>query len=415
MTDSTRFLTSAQAAARLGVKPATLYAYVSRGLLVRHKAADGRTSLFDPAEITRLQNRSRARHSSPTDVVVASELTLVAGDAGRLWYRGLDPLDACRTHRFEEVAGWLWSGRGDAVRSWRADPASLRAARRAQSGLPKATPMSVRLTTIATAVAARHDTGTRPRGAEAAAADLMSCLVDALPGGDATPGAGVPVAGRLWPKLTDAAPSTELVKLLDASLSLTADHGLTYSSLVARITASGGASVAASVAAAMGAGLASVRSTRFGSIEQAIAAAASDGTMRAIDALDAVAIAAACSTEPYGSGDPRASVLLELLDDAAPDAAAASRALADELGRRGAGPPTASFAQAAVAVACGMRQHSGETISLVSRAAGWIAHALEEHRRPTPYRPRLAYTGPPPSASTPRRMLDAVTGYLSRS
>src|SRR5688500_17819603 len=123
LTDSTRFLTSAQAAARLGVKPATLYAYVSRGLLVRHKASDGRTSLFDPTDIARLQNRSRARHSSPTDVVVASELTLVAGDPGRLWYRGLDPLDACRTHRFEEVAGWLWSGREAAVRSWRADAA----------------------------------------------------------------------------------------------------------------------------------------------------------------------------------------------------------------------------------------------------------------------------------------------------
>ena len=33
MTDSTRYLSAAQAAARLGVKPATLYAYVSRGLI----------------------------------------------------------------------------------------------------------------------------------------------------------------------------------------------------------------------------------------------------------------------------------------------------------------------------------------------------------------------------------------------
>ncbi|HJW59403.1 MAG TPA: helix-turn-helix domain-containing protein, partial [Actinomycetota bacterium] len=36
-----RRLSTAEAAARLGVKPATLYAYVSRGLLGRERAADG--------------------------------------------------------------------------------------------------------------------------------------------------------------------------------------------------------------------------------------------------------------------------------------------------------------------------------------------------------------------------------------
>jgi citrate synthase len=40
------FLTVAETARRLGVKPATFYAYVSRGLLSRDKAADGRASLF---------------------------------------------------------------------------------------------------------------------------------------------------------------------------------------------------------------------------------------------------------------------------------------------------------------------------------------------------------------------------------
>ena len=41
-------LTAAEAAQRLGVKPATLYAYVSRGVLSRARAADGRGSLFYP-------------------------------------------------------------------------------------------------------------------------------------------------------------------------------------------------------------------------------------------------------------------------------------------------------------------------------------------------------------------------------
>jgi citrate synthase len=46
-------LTTAEAAARLGVKPATLYAYVSRGLLARERSPGGRTSTFDPAEVER--------------------------------------------------------------------------------------------------------------------------------------------------------------------------------------------------------------------------------------------------------------------------------------------------------------------------------------------------------------------------
>ena len=46
-----RRLTSAEAADRLGVKPATLYAYVSRGLLQAHRAVDARASLFHPDEV----------------------------------------------------------------------------------------------------------------------------------------------------------------------------------------------------------------------------------------------------------------------------------------------------------------------------------------------------------------------------
>ena len=43
----TEFLTATEAAQRLEVKPATLYAHVSRGVLRRDRAADGRGSLFD--------------------------------------------------------------------------------------------------------------------------------------------------------------------------------------------------------------------------------------------------------------------------------------------------------------------------------------------------------------------------------
>ena len=48
MEQLTGWLTAAEAAERLGVKPATLYAYVSRGVLARRRSPAGQ-SLFDPA------------------------------------------------------------------------------------------------------------------------------------------------------------------------------------------------------------------------------------------------------------------------------------------------------------------------------------------------------------------------------
>jgi citrate synthase len=367
LTESTRLLTSAQAAARLGVKPATLYAYVSRGLIERRTAPDGRTSLYDAADLARLERRSAKRHGSPADVVVASELTFVDTEAARISYRGLDPIDASRTRRFEEIAGWLWNGNFDGTGVWRS---------RRLPALPAAMPMLDRLQLTAAQLA----TSTQPSSTIGAATQLMSCLVDALPGASS----GGSFAERLWTKL---GASRGDPKVLDVALSLTADHGLTYSSLIARVAAAGGADVASCVTAAMSAGRASVASSRFREIETALA----NGTTIEPD------------TSPYPHGDPRGAAMLALLEVGE---AATVRSLAGDA-------PSAVVAQAAIAWASGMKPGSSEVISLISRVAGWIAHALEEYRRPTPFRPRLAYTGPAPR-STPIRMLDAVQGYLAR-
>src|SRR5580700_8834828 len=77
----TSWITAEAAAERLGVKRATLYAYVSRGLLVRKRAPDGRTSLFDPREIDKLTARGRPRHQpAGAELVIESALTDITGD-----------------------------------------------------------------------------------------------------------------------------------------------------------------------------------------------------------------------------------------------------------------------------------------------------------------------------------------------
>src|SRR5262249_61860100 len=58
-------LRTREAAAVLGVKPESLYAYVSRGLLERHRVPGDRGSWFDPGEVDRLASRGRGGAGAP--------------------------------------------------------------------------------------------------------------------------------------------------------------------------------------------------------------------------------------------------------------------------------------------------------------------------------------------------------------
>src|ERR1035437_6995999 len=52
---------AAEAAQRLGIKQASLYSYVSRGVLTRRRSAADRVSLFDAREVDTLARRGRTR------------------------------------------------------------------------------------------------------------------------------------------------------------------------------------------------------------------------------------------------------------------------------------------------------------------------------------------------------------------
>ena len=55
----TEWIGAAEAAERLGIKPASLYAYVSRGVLAGGGTRAGGRSLFDADEIARLARKGR--------------------------------------------------------------------------------------------------------------------------------------------------------------------------------------------------------------------------------------------------------------------------------------------------------------------------------------------------------------------
>ena len=248
-------LTAAEAARRLGVKPATLYAYVSRGVLTRRKDPAGRTSRFDAQEIEDLARRGRPRRQAgAADIVVESALTEI--DGAQFRYRGLDVAGLATRRTLEEVAEFLWTGEFPArPEPWPLRPEARAAGRAAQAALPAGVLPLERLQVIVPAMAAADPLRLQldPPAVRAAARGLIAGLVDCLPSPGAEPGPAVPVARRLWSRLTPRRPSPALLATLSAALVLLADHELAASTLAARVAASVRADPYAVVATGLGA------------------------------------------------------------------------------------------------------------------------------------------------------------------
>src|SRR5580698_3324512 len=238
----TDWITAAEAAARLGIKPASLYSYVSRGVLTPRRGADGRASLFDAAEIDGLARRGRPRRApGGSELVIESELTEISQD--RLRFRGHDAIALATSRSFEDVAGMLWTGSfGDPAVAgpWHATGEAVAAGTAAQAALPPDTYPLERLQVIVPAVAATDRVRLhldRP-AVIAAARGLIAGMVDCLPpAGEAIAGDDS-IAGRLAPKLCLRSPTEELIGVLRAALVLLVDHELAASTLAARVAAS---------------------------------------------------------------------------------------------------------------------------------------------------------------------------------
>jgi citrate synthase len=394
------FLTAAEAARRLGVKPATLYANVSRGVLSRGKAADGRASLFNADEVERLARRGRPRRpAGVADITIESAITEITGD--HLRFRGLDVARLAVSRTFEEVAELLWTGELRSAREpWQARPAALAAGRAAQAALPAGTLPLERLQVIVPAMAATDPLRLQldPAAVTAAGRSIVAGMVDCLPSGVAT-GPGDSVAERLWPRLCDRRASPALLRAVSAALVLLADHELAASTLAARAAAS----VRADPYAVVGTGLGAMSGALHGGaslgVETLIAAASGPGDVPRVVAelLRRGEKVPGFGHLVYRGGDPRAIVLLDLVRLAAPKSGqlAVAEAVLAEVRQKSLPEPNIDFALATLTRVAGMVRGAGEAMFAVARTAGWIAHALEAYAADGPLRPRAVYTGKP--------------------
>ncbi|HXT94436.1 MAG TPA: citrate/2-methylcitrate synthase [Trebonia sp.] len=398
-------VSAADAARRLGVKPATLYAYVSRGTLSRGRGPDGRMSLFDAEEIERLARRGRPRRpAGALDITVESQLTRITQDGLR--YRGHDVAGLARTRSFEDVAELLWAGTlpaGDSP-AWQALAAAVQVGRAAQAALPDGILPLERLQVIVPAMAvtdplrARLDRPAVSATARAIIAGMIACLPPAASPGTAPEPDAAPIAERLWTRLCARRPTRAMLRALSATLVLLADHELAASTLAARTAAS----VRADPYAVVSAGLGVMSGAWHGGaslvVETLLAAAGDPASAPRVvgDMLRRGEKIPGFGHSVYRVADPRGRVLSDLVRRAVPNAreVAVADAVLAEVRHRALPEPNIDFALGTFTSAAGMTRGAGEAIFAVARTAGWIAHAQEAYEAGTLLRPRASYTGP---------------------
>lgn len=404
-------LTTKEAAELLGVKPETVYAYVSRGQLSSRRAPGGRGSTFDAQEVAALARRNRREPSGgPTtadELSVRTGITLI--DKDRYYFRGVDATELAARYSYEEIAEWLWTGRLRPGITFAAPDSAVTVARRAVNALPEHSGPTdrLRVATIAAASADPLRFDLSPDAVLGTARTLIPTLVAALPPVRHDAGDKGPMARRLWGRLTGRAPDEASLRTLDTALGLLVDHDLAASTLAVRVAASARAHAYAAVSAGLGVLEGPLHGAASGLAHRMLLEVLDRGTAAPVvaDELRAGRRVPGLGHRLYPGEDPRARALFALLEEvptAAP-ALAAARDIVSTTARHTPLHANVDLALAVLTVASGMDATAGETVFAVARTAGWIAHTLEEYEeRPLRMRPSGRYVGARPPQPLPR-------------
>ncbi|CAN5293287.1 citrate synthase family protein [soil metagenome] len=399
-----RYLSARRAAEELGVSVATLYAYVSRGM-VRSEAVEGkrRNRRYRAEDVRRLKERKQRRRDPDGVVdgalhwgtpVLESGITLIAG--GRLYYRGRDVVAVAEENTIEEVAGLIWTG-DEAMAPALFPPEPTRPSRRIRRVIESVAGVRpVEFFQILLPVAASEDPAAydlRPCAVARTGARILRLMTD-VAAGESAPRLAETLQ-RGWSP--DDAGSADL---LDSALVFCVDHELPVSTFAARCVASSEATPYAVVLA----GLAALGGVKHGGEIELVEAflrevevagdarAVISGRLRRGESIPGF------GHSLYPEGDPRGVGLLRLTAGAYPEsvAVALSDTVAGEMLHLMGERPTVDFALATVARALELPPGGAVALFALGRTVGWIGHAIEQYRSGFLIRPRARYVGEQP-------------------
>ncbi|MEL6187756.1 MAG: citrate synthase, partial [Myxococcota bacterium] len=236
-----------EACEMLGVKPATLYTYVSRGLIrrVEGRSAGGRRYLAEDVERVRARAAARRGHEAVAagaldfgDPVLDSALTLAGPDD--LLYRGESAVAlAASGARLEDAAALLW---GSPIReAWPGVKVILRKDERTSAYV-------WRMARVLPRLAAADPERAMPQGARDVERAQRLVATFAACAGSGSRRRGEDLAETVVRGLELPAAA---LPALQTALLLVADHELNISTFSARVAASGGADLYACLGAAL--------------------------------------------------------------------------------------------------------------------------------------------------------------------
>lgn len=399
MNDS-RYLTAEEAASELDIRRATLYSYVSRGLVRSEPApGDSRARRYYRADIEKLKRRKEVRHNPSASgeqalhwgtPVLESSLTLI--DDGRLFYRGRDALQLAESATFEEVAALLWTGD-------RRQAATLFATsgENAAPLLPEArrlTPLE-RFQLVLPLASANDAAGydVRPDAVSRTGARILHLLTGVAANVNSFDKDIATTLQQAWRVDNPGA-----AHLIGMALVLCADHELNVSSFTARCVASADATPYAVVQA----GLSALSGAKHGGASEQVGAFLREvGTPARAQATVASRLRRGERIPGFGhplypDGDPRAELLLSRIREqgSASLTDAVIIAVRDSLHEK----PNIDMALATLATSLNLPAGSALALFAIGRTAGWIAHAIEQYQTGELIRPRARYVGKMPAA-----------------
>jgi citrate synthase len=400
----TGHLSAHEAADALGVSRATLYAYVSRGLVRSERQEGSRARRYRAEDVWMLLRRREGRRDPARAAeqslywgapVLASELTLI--EDGRLYYRGFPVEELATSSTFEDVAALLWGAPDLELPEMSVDPLPQTWAtlKRLARGMPPLEAFQLVLAAVSGEDPAGFDLS--PEGVRRTGLRILRLLTATAVGAEPSRRPVAEALQRHWCPQRRSARA-----LLEAVLILLADHELNVSTFTARCVASARASPYAAVIA----GLSALRGTRHGGASEQVLALFSE--VRTPSRAREVIAARLRRGEfipgfghaVYAGSDPRAASLDRMLRDtgisprrlALPDAIEAeTRAVIEQ-------KPNVDFVMATLSHTLGLPANALLVLFGLARTVGWIAHTLEQYAERPLIRPRARYVGLPPRA-----------------
>src|ERR1700742_290990 len=392
------YLSAREAAAELAISPATLYAYVSRGLIRSEPAPDSRSHRYRAEDIRGLKERRaplspepRGFRSFDPDLPVMDSAICTITEEGAI-YRGVNCVDLAEKDTLEHAATLLWDVTG--VDPFAPDncPEVSDEMLAIADAARRAAPIDRAIAVLALAASADPRAFTRaPDGRAMVGARILRLLV-------ATMLNGVPSAEPLHLQIARAwaADNKHAADLIRRTLVLLAEHELNASTFTARCAASTGLNLYDAVIA----GLVALKGPKHGGA----GVLASRLVKMLIDhdpepvIRERVALGerfAGFGHGVYKRGDPRAISLLNALTRAGA-ARKFTREVPDRIAEATGEFVNIDYALAVLAHSLRLAPGSEMALFAMARAVGWIAHASEQLQYGKLIRPRARYVGPAP-------------------